>query len=403
MRVELGNNHPQEVLSEVDPATGLPKRRDLAGPAVTYCFIHDGDDANGNPLYSFPDVHDDGLLTVDMATALSGVGDEGAKTSLRRLLLKGHLADPSGVTHLPNHAAFVGLTHATQGIWNNVAKAGTKPSWVWSDDDEYMRFAAEYFDTVAGRPADLEDTHHTQYGNQVYMPGVRPDPAGGLTALHTNIGRDQQGTQMFAWGYLGTTGTATASSATSLTGGTETGASHSSNDSAGQTVVITAPSGDAGKYAIIASNTSGTTPVYTVDRWYTPSNPGGAAATTPSATATYVIMQGGQPSVYVGLSTSTATPAAGDTTLASEITTSGGGLIRKIGSVTHTAGAATVLNTAVFTANGSDSLPVTVGKAGLSQSITSGYSNSYQTLVSPTATLSASGDQLTLSWTFTET
>jgi hypothetical protein len=54
----------------------------------------------------------------------------------------------------------------------------------------------------------------------------------------------------------------------------------------------------------------------------------------------------------------------------------------------------------VFTANGSDSLPVTIGKRGVFDAASAG-NMVFETLVSPTATISASGDQLTLTDTVT--
>lgn len=98
---------------------------------------------------------------------------------------------------------------------------------------------------------------------------------------------------------------------------------------------------------------------------------------------------------WVALTANTTAPAAGDTTLTGEITTAGGGLIRKAGTYAHTTGAANYTITTVFTANGSDSLPVTIGKRGIFDA-SSGGALVFSTLVSPTATLSASGDQLTL-------
>lgn len=96
---------------------------------------------------------------------------------------------------------------------------------------------------------------------------------------------------------------------------------------------------------------------------------------------------------WVALTANVTAPAAGDTTLTGEITTGGGGLIRKAGTYAHTTGAAAYTITTTFTANGSDSLPVTIGKRG-SFDAASGGNMVFETLVSPTATLSASGDQL---------
>jgi hypothetical protein len=107
----------------------------------------------------------------------------------------------------------------------------------------------------------------------------------------------------------------------------------------------------------------------------------------------------GVPANFVGLTANVTAPAVGDTTLTGEIATAGGGLIRKQGTYAHTAGTASYTITTTFTANGTDALPVTVGKRGVFTAVTAG-TMAYEALVSPTATLSASGDQLTLTDTF---
>jgi hypothetical protein len=188
----------------------------------------------------------------------------------------------------------------------------------------------------------------------------------------------------------GYTGTATASSATSLTA---TGTPWSVNQWTNCVVVATG-----NVYANVLSNTAG---VLTVDRWYAPATPGGAAATTPSATAVFVIVPYAGGAMFMGLTANAVAVAAGDTTLPAEITTAGGGLIRKICTLTHTAGGATGTAVAVFTANGSDTLPVTVAKMGLSPSLLAGQNQLFQTVLNATATLSISGDQLTVTDTIT--
>ena len=114
-------------------------------------------------------------------------------------------------------------------------------------------------------------------------------------------------------------------------------------------------------------------------------------AGTPSATAV---------AKWVALSANTTTPTGTDTALTGEITTTGGGLVRKQGTYAHTTGAASYTVTTVFTANGSDVLPVTVGKRGVFESAAS-TSQIFSTLITPTATLSAVGDQLTITDTVT--
>lgn len=103
---------------------------------------------------------------------------------------------------------------------------------------------------------------------------------------------------------------------------------------------------------------------------------------------------------WVAVTANTTAPAAGDTTLTGEITTAGGGLVRQAGTYAHTTGTASYTLTTTFTANGSDALPVTLGKRGIFDAA-SGGNLVFETLISPTATLSASGDAVTLTDTVT--
>jgi hypothetical protein len=151
-------------------------------------------------------------------------------------------------------------------------------------------------------------------------------------------------------------------------------------------------------YGVVISNTA---TVLTVDRWNVPATPGGAAGTTPSANAQYQILAGNAAAWFTALTANSTAPALGDTTLTGEITTAGGGLIRKISAYAHTAGAASYTLTTAFTANGSDTLPVTVAKIGVFQSLTGASRMCFTTLLSATATLSASGDALTTTQTVT--
>ena len=188
----------------------------------------------------------------------------------------------------------------------------------------------------------------------------------------------------------GEANTATATSATSLT---RSGASWTTNQWANYVVVAAS-----GVYGNILSNT-GT--VLTIDRWYNAATPGGAAGTTPTGTTTYTIMPYAGGAMFMGLTANATAVASGDTTLPGEITTAGAGLIRKICTLTHTAGGATGTAVAVFTTNGTDTLPVTIAKMGLSPSLLSGQNQLFQTILSATATLSAVGDQLTVTNTIT--
>lgn len=97
---------------------------------------------------------------------------------------------------------------------------------------------------------------------------------------------------------------------------------------------------------------------------------------------------------WMGITANVTTPVATDTTLTGEITTAGGGLLRAQATYAHTAGTTTYTLTKTFTANGSDSLPVTIGKIGMFVA-SSASTMVFETLLSPTATLSASGDTVT--------
>lgn len=103
---------------------------------------------------------------------------------------------------------------------------------------------------------------------------------------------------------------------------------------------------------------------------------------------------------YIALTANSGSPAAGDTTLTGEITTASGGLVRAQATYAHTNGQSTYTLSKTFTANGSDSLPVTVAKIGIFNASSSG-TMAYETLLAATATLSQSGDQLVLTETVT--
>jgi hypothetical protein len=103
---------------------------------------------------------------------------------------------------------------------------------------------------------------------------------------------------------------------------------------------------------------------------------------------------------FVGLSANLTAVSAASTTLPGEITTAGGGLIRKQVTYAHTATTNTSTLTGTFTANGTDSLPVTVAKIGVLNALTVG-TLAYETLLNATATLTISGDNVTVTETVT--
>jgi hypothetical protein len=209
-----------------------------------------------------------------------------------------------------------------------------------------------------------------------------------MLGTKTNAGLDLEWTEAIGVA-AGFTGTATATSATSLTA---TGTPFTSNQYQWMTVFA----GSA--YGLILSNT---TSVLTVDRWYNPASPGGTAATTPGATSVYVIMPASPPSQFMGLTANATAVATSDTTLPGEITTASGGLIRKQATLSHSAGGSTGTIVGVFTANGSDSLPVTIAKMGVGPSLLSSANQLFQTVLNATATITVSGDQVTVTDTVT--
>lgn len=110
-----------------------------------------------------------------------------------------------------------------------------------------------------------------------------------------------------------------------------------------------------------------------------------------------------QPAAFVfgALSPSAAAPAAGDTTLAEEITTAGGGLLRAEMTFAHSAGTNTTTLTWTWTANGSDTLPVTVKRWANFNKVTAGGTIGESDTLSASATLTVSGDSITVTFTLT--
>lgn len=214
----------------------------------------------------------------------------------------------------------------------------------------------------------------------------------------------------------GVADTATAVTATTLTGtGTPFTASSGGPPALGGLVghvVVAGTTAANFAYGTILSNT---TSVLTIDQWHNFTTPE-TVATTPAGTAPYVVVPGGFPAFYMGISVATRVFTAADAVLTNDGTTvselwfTGGGLRRRLASWAHTNGTATYTLSNTFTANGSDTLPQTIAKIGVFQhyvNATVTTSNSgillFQTLLSATATLSASGDNVQITDTITLT
>lgn len=214
--------------------------------------------------------------------------------------------------------------------------------------------------------------------------------------LRVAIGRDIESESLLNWG-SGRSGTST--TAPTATTFTTDGINIPVNSVVGQMIVR----GD--RVGIIQSNTSAANSVLTIDRWYDvaapPANVGTAAASTPAAGA-FSIVPGNAPGSYIALTATATPPSDGDTALTGEITTASGGLIRQLGTYGHTPAGSTTTLTKTFTANGSDSLPVTVAQMGVLQGVVAAASRLiFRTLLSASATLNAVSDQVQITHTTT--
>lgn len=103
---------------------------------------------------------------------------------------------------------------------------------------------------------------------------------------------------------------------------------------------------------------------------------------------------------YMAVSANAAAESAANTTLPGEITTAGGGLVRKQATYAHTVGTATTTLTATFTANGTDALPVTLAKDGIFNAASAGTFG-YEKLLNATATITVAGDNAAITHTMT--
>jgi len=206
--------------------------------------------------------------------------------------------------------------------------------------------------------------------------------------------------------YTGVTGTATATSATTLTnsgaafpttGGVNTGLP-------GHVVYCPA----AGVYGVIVSNTA---TILTVDQWTSQSSATGAAGSTPASTAIYSICPGAGIAGWIGLSTNSAAAAAGDvlrtadglfadgTTSAAATEQTTNGLSRAYVQATLPGSTQSAL-AYTWTYTGSSS--VAIAKAVLCNSkAAAGSLLILETLLSATATVNSSGDTIALTWTIT--
>jgi hypothetical protein len=165
--------------------------------------------------------------------------------------------------------------------------------------------------------------------------------------LLTNAGRDLVAAALGSAGPAANT--ATGSSATSLT---DSGESWTTDQFKGWTVFAEESTNNP-VFGNIGSNSA---TVLTVDQWWGPND---ATETTPGTTADYIILPTVRPR-FMALTEDSGAAAAGDTTLASEITT--GGAARALATYAHTGGTATFTLTKSYSI--SSSFPA-VHKMGL--------------------------------------
>lgn len=353
-----------------------------------------------------PEADDQGLG--GFTHAIGGIDAETFRNERYR-----QLAQNGGMTHFPDHEILLAATAA----WEE--RGVGSPDWIRVTDhpgidrdgvhypltpagrsDDVASFLSAYHQAPVGAPADLEDRYHTRFG----PPGVALVPLPKAEALFLDSGRTGQALN-YGGGQVGATGVGTAATATTFT----SASTWTTNQWANYRIVVFNSSG-AGVWGNVVSNTNAASAsVATVDRWYNFATPGGAAGTTPASGYYWAILDGGMTSEwFCGLSTSSGlSPAHGDTSLASEYSTSAGGIYRKISPYALVSGTSPMSFTLipVFTANGSDTLPTTVYGCAFFTSMVLSFAQAGGPMrfedTFTSATFAASGDNLTLTETIT--
>lgn len=144
MKVELGN------------AVAVRVAEDRDAPTVTYITVA-------------PDATYE--VAEPGATMRIGVDNDVELTSAEDLAAAAqqHIVDAlmfrDGITHMPGQEALLAVQAAQQ------AEGAGRPLWVWSDDERFEKLLSKFYGCPAGRPDDVEATHHTDAG----APGVGVD------------------------------------------------------------------------------------------------------------------------------------------------------------------------------------------------------------------------------------
>lgn len=226
--------------------------------------------------------------------------------------------------------------------------------------------------------------------NMVHAGIIHPDGSvddlGVSHNLLTNTGRDLWAAGLgHAPGAQGAFTAATATSATPSGGGLTADQYRGWRVYVPVTGLTTPP-----VYGNIGTNS---TTVLTVDQWWTAAD---GAGTTPSSTAGFLILPANV-FRFIGLTTDSAAAAAGDSVLASEITT--GGAARALATYAHTGGTATYTLQKAFAIS---STFTSIHKIGVftNKDTTSGGVMGYESVLNQDATV-GNGDTLTVTETVT--
>lgn len=118
------------------------------------------------------------------------------------------------------------------------------------------------------------------------------------------------------------------------------------------------------------------------------------AAEPPAASSAFYIASGTTPAAWVAVTANSAEPKATNETLAGEIKTSEGGLIRALAEFTYLGGKEYEVKV-TFTANSHDTVPVTLAKIGIFNAQSGGIML-FESLLTATAEIKSVGDSVTI-------
>ena len=338
---------------------------------------------------------------------------------------KNHITDArlfnQGITRLPGHEGLL----AVEAAWGKMGLG--RPAWVkvhpGERPDEHAqdleKVLCEFYDcpTLEGHfkvdnPQDAEIHKEVNYWTPNGQPGemrnlVLPDlratyMVDGRIMNNLNDGGDTLLVAANSQG-VGSAATATVLTTSSTLVGTTAIPGHR--------ITVYTLSGNVFVYGNVISNTSGASGTITVDQWYVPATPGGSAGANPGTPWAWYVSDGGFVSTwFAAIGTGGGSVTNTDHTLAVssgdvEYVQAGGTMIRKIcpTAVDVSASARTVTLVPVFTANASDvaNLPKVISIVGFFASMTVSFGGAggpmkFEDAVSPTATLAALNDQLTI-------